>query len=436
MTKNLRPKTYGFHPFNRKEMPAVPSLIDNFEEMPSPPQKIAEAFKFSKCEALSNDAKIRVFLLSEFTKRKFYLDCLMEKDGSRYKKSPKTTRHYVEKEFSSWEECFNNILNTFILPEDGLNFYIKQINTNKTFIESIQRSNYNIYKIIKYNYDKTINIIQNIISLPDNFKDYIRREEDREFLRSQSKDMTPYSYERLLFMLSEMRMTDRVRGNNSNISKRLIQILDSCWYIIDSMFLQLFHAILDRYSMYLCDLLDITSSEYFIKNGDKLECIPRFFFLPLEPEMKPYIEKRIKFEVDSLNDNINISINLSDNIDSSEVIDYIDNTLLVSLYYYKETRGKNFSNNEINAFINKIGFAGKYNTINDPTNFLYGLWIWDKINIENSNKSINNLIQILLHQLNYDILFINNKSIIRKFRRYYDTIRKSIEELTLCRITS
>ena len=99
--KILQPKSYGLHPFNKKEMPAVPSLVNNYEEMPSPPQEIAEEFKFSKCEALSEDAKKRIFLLSEFTKRKFYLDCLMEKDGKRYKKSSKKTPHYVEKKFSS-----------------------------------------------------------------------------------------------------------------------------------------------------------------------------------------------------------------------------------------------------------------------------------------------------------------------------------------------
>lgn len=436
-----RIKNYGYHNFYMKEMTDIPTLEDHYEGIPSPPKEIENSFELSNFETLSNETNIKIFLFSEFTKRKFYLDCLIEKEGDTYIKSSDDEQSYLRKRFSSPKECFEDIADTFILPEERRYFRCKDIGTNKEFLQSIPKMNFNIYEIIKYNYNNNIEKLKNIISFPDNFCCYIRRAEDREFLKSQSKNMTQYKYEIILYLLSNLKTSDRMKAYKNSILQKIILLIDSCWPVFDNIFLDLYRSILDRYAIYLCDLLNITDINRIIKNEYKLENFPRFCFLPIEPSVAPYIDKRVNFKINPFNDTLNISINMVNTMETTDLIDYIYDTLLCSLYYYKQTHGEKYSKKEITKFANNIDFIGKHNKISDPKKYLNGLWIWDKKIIKQSTKSINNIINILNKNINqfennnkYAQSDKDNEAKRRAYRRSYNAVRNSIEELRLYRI--
>lgn len=428
--KQVKEKQYGMHNFNRHSAPINYITMKNLQVFPSPPKEYIEKFRYLNYQEFKKDDRERVFLYCEFIKRKFYTDCLYTK------KILKKSIKYIKNSFSSDEECFNYISDIFILKEDRLNFYLRRNNCNKVFIDSFIKCQYNIYNIIKNNFYDNLEVLKKLISSPESYcRQKWLTEDDIESIKSLS-NKSDYVYERILYGLnSQQPFREKTIEYHYNEFANTIRIFnDFFWSYFDSCFLMLYRYIIDRYSLYMCDLFKITDMKNIISNQYEFSEHSHFFFIPSENDEKEFIKECIDIRTDDIKNNITIKIKLIDNIDSLRIVNYITRTLLNVLYFYKENHGLKYSDDEISYFIRKFDSPDKHNKSNFNSR-INGLYIWDKKHIEGNNLSTNSICSLFNKKYpNRKGKKANLKDDIVYLRRCYKAISNSIETLSFYRI--
>lgn len=423
-------KQYGLKDFNKHSAPINYVTMKNLQEYPSLPKEYLDKLKSLNYQEVKKNDRERIFLYSEFIKRKFYIDCLYTKVQSKRK------IQYIENSFASDKECFKYISDTFILEDDKLNFYMRRNSCHKAFINSFEKAHYNIYSIIRDNFYNNLEILKKLISNPDKYSNRkFITDDDIEFLKNLT-DMSDYIYERILYGINplqgyKIKSTEFENNDFANI----LRILNNAfgWYF-DNCFLMLYRYIVDRYSLYMSDLFKITDIENIISKQYKFTNNSHFFFIPTLNEEKAYIKECIDIYTDDKNKNISIKIKLIDSIDSLNIVNYIKQTLLDTLYFYKENHGMKYSDEEISYFISQFDSPKKHNKSNFTTR-INGLYIWDKININGATQSINSICTNFSNKFsNRKGKKVKSKDDIIYLRRCYNAVLNSIDTLSFCRI--
>lgn len=425
--KYAKAKQYGLHNFNKDSAPLDYVTMRNLQEYPAPPQGYKDKFNWFNNGKFKKEDLERIFLYGEYIKRKFFIDCLFTRVEQ------KNTFKYIKNTICDDNECMEYLANIFILKEDRLNFHTRCINSHREFINSFTKKEYNIYNIISDFFYSTLEKLRNIFSDPENFcEKYYITNEDIIFLKSLPI-MSNYVYERILYNLPKKPTFKRydITYKKNNFCNTLRILNNAYSFHFDNCFLMLYRYIIDKYSLYMSDLLMQIKMEDIIINYNKFtNNIPHFFFIPNETQEDEFIKECINIITDEENNNIKIDIKLVDNLDSLQVANYIRDTLMSAFYFYKENKGQTYSSNELSYFINKLDTYEKHNKISFYSR-IYGLYIWDKIHIHNDKNSINSIC------MNFNKKFPNRegkkddeKANIINLRRCYIGTLKSIEELS------
>lgn len=424
--KQAKEKQYGIHNFDRKSLPINYVTMKNLQEYVSPPKEYIEKMKHLNDQEFKKEDKERIFLYGEFIKRKFYIDCLFKTKYS------KRSIKYIKKSFSSDQECFNYISDIFILEEDRLNFYLRSKNCKQAFINSFKKNDYNIYNIIKNNFSDNLEVLKKLISSPDTYcKHKWLTDDDIESLKKFS-NKSNYIYERILYGINSPQpfraKTIEYQFNEFANTLRILNNFFSSYF--DNCFLMLYRYIIDKYSLYMSDLFKINDMSNIISNEYKFSDQSHFFFLPNEIDESEFIKENVNICTDEKNSKISIQIKLIDNIDSLRIANYINQTLLNTLYYYKENHGLKYSDDEISYFIGKFDSSERHNK-NNFTSRINGLYIWDKKHVESNKISITSIcINFNKKYSNREDKKIEIDNDIIYLRRCFNAILYSIETLS------
>lgn len=427
---NAKAKQYGLKNFDKHSSPINYVTMKNLQEYPSPPKEYLNKLKHLTYQELKNNDKERVFLYGEFIKRKFYIDCLYTRKQSKRK------FNYINNTFNSDEDCFNYISDTFILEEDRLNFYMRRNNCHKSFIDSFANYNYNIYSIIKNNFDNNLDVLKKLISTPEIYCNRKKLDDDDiEFLKHLS-NKTDYLYERILYGINPLQPYKRktIEYYNNEFANILRILNNSFGSYFDDCFLMLYRYIIDKYSLYMSDLFNIVDMVNIIHKQYNFTDCSHFFFIPSENGEQEFIKECVDINTDDKNKNITIKIKLVNDIDSLRIVDYVSRILIETLYSYKENHGLRYSDDEISYFINKFDSSKKHNKSNFISR-INGLYIWDKVYINKVDLSIHCICT------NFNKKFpdrkgkkVKPKDDIVYLQRCYKAIENSIETLSFYRL--
>lgn len=239
---------------------------------------------------------------------------------------------------------------------------------------------------------------------------------------------TLYQYQRILYYISQYAK----RGFNlqaNNILGKVVDLLVTNFHLkFDHNFLSLYCYIIEKYYIYMSDLLCLADMNTIINNKYKLTKCAHFFRLPSRVDIDHKYDRYkdiLDINKDIVYGHMNLKLILnSDNFDISDISSVISYKINNILYSNKEDYNKKFSQSEkeyISKFINSQFNCSDKDTIRLRTNALY---IWDCIHLYNSNKSVANLAGMLNG-------IKKNEStppqMARAYQRYYKATQDCIE---------
>ena len=434
--KNAKAKQLGIHDFNRQSAPLDYVTMRNLQEYPTLPKEYKDKFEYSNQQKIDKEDLERIFIYSEYLKRKFYLDCYFTSTKQ------KNNYLYTKNIFDSNKQCRNYIEDTFILDEDKSNFEIKRIYGKGKFVCSFERFGYDIYKTIEDYFHISIDKIRNFILNPEEYSHSKYINDDDIFFLKNLNPITDYYCERLLYNMQAIcgykphnykyflsKFNNTLRIINNVISSEL-----------DDGFLMLYRYIIDKYSIYMTDLFKITTIEDVICNNYTILNLSRFFFIPIENKTDKFLKEFINIRTNELENTIKIDISLIENLDSLQIANYIYGSLLNALFFYKENKEMGYSIDEIAYFIKKLDSENKHNKIVFKSR-IDGLYIWDSKFLYNKQsilgiciKFINKLMQQKKEgekEEGEEEKLDNN---INYLYRCFNGTLKSIEEKSFCQL--
>lgn len=340
-----------------------------------------------------NDIK-RIFIFSEYLKRKFFIDCKM------------ATEKFIKKLQSSEDIVQITPLTLFldILSIDENEEICLRMNKDKIFdILSPVEDVYLHFKSVFYSlFDK----FRDIMLSPDLYKRYLD-EDAINFIKnySQRHQIDIYLFERIIYSCLDWLPRPSYAPNNLG---KLVNIFSNplFWTLFSHNFMVIHRKIVDKYSLYLNELYKISAIDVYIKNDYKIDVLPRYFLLPKEPQRNGLFDEMVNFDFNPKTDNIHIDITLNHNVDSTSLSRYISGILLQGLYFYKEETGKGYTYDEIKYFVEFIELKNKQNysknkrrkNTNNQERLInlrfVALYLWDKCYLSyynqfSSDKNIN-----------------------------------------------
>lgn len=335
------------------------------------PNNYNDSFQCNFQDHIKDQDKLRIFIFSEYLKRKFFLDITKDKKDEEFIKNK--DKRYVSVELM--DGCF------FKFIAERLN-----INKNQKCVFEMNLKQYNldyfnrqpnIYKSIKRLYKFGFIYFKHLIRLLINGR-----------LNSPSSDikivsdffkynkLDNYLFERILYHLSSPHFNF---GNHHQQSEKLIEIFNrNVNFYIFSTFAPLYKAIVDKYKLYLYDLLKNTDIPKMISNSKIDLVIPRFFFIPIEPKRDKIVESIVNYNFNSLKKRVSITIDLSNNFDSCDIANFVKDNIIVGMYKMKEDLSLSYSPKEISYMSALIDSDNEHNKFSNYEDRLTSLYLWDK----------------------------------------------------------
>lgn len=366
----------------------------------------------------------RIFILTEYFKRRFYLDCNAEQANFKFFRPKNNKSEYEYIKINNITELLNYAINLF-MPS-----YKSQINeeiVKEVYLKRYKRDK-NLYVILQYIYRLAYKYFKKAII--DNIKKYNPRPDLYKVVPYEylyKNEFNFYSFEQILYEFSEI----------SHKSKPIPPVLNDFGILIHDLsssisphehktLLLLYRSIIDRYHLYFNDLLSISDIEPYIFDNKKDLNIPILFNLPdipLEPILPPYID--INF--DSTTSKCSIEIETASQINIDDATSLISLYLVSKLYKLKNDLRQAYSEAEI-KYISRYIDCNKEKDKSDFIDRLIGLYLWDKCYLLSGTKKlsqnshINNLISRLKN--NTDIKLKSP----RHYKRCLDATIESIEQ--------
>lgn len=358
----------------------------------------------------------KICIFSEYLKRKFYLDCTMCKRDGEFIKNKQGK--YEKLNFSSFSDLVDNIEDIFGFTIQSGNIFVT---TETDIYNKIFEKQQCLYKTIIYLYKlgyklfkyQIINTINNGVSI---FGDDLIKENS-----SQTFSVTPYFYENIINYLSDY-------GNMSDVDTNCYRkLLYVCCYDmkmnINSGVYRIFHEIISKYYLYLRDLTDPINAEFMIDNNYRSYFLPLFYKLPNLQIDKHPLKNIIKSYPDPAKNILELSIDFS-NLEINKIAEFAKDVITYYLYLYKSVQSISIDQDEYNYISKFLDAPNKSNSTSKFEERIDGLYIWDKLYINNSKLTMTNEIErFLRNKKNME----PDSSLIRKYQRIVEATTKCIE---------
>lgn len=368
--------------------------------------------------------KGRLFIFSEYLKRRFYLDCNKSQDNGSYiyRKDNKTLYTDIDKKgiYNLLKYACGTFLHSNsneINIDDLSNPYINNPYVGNDLL-SIFRHIYlggykKIYEYItaeikKYNpKDRNANIIH---------YDYLYK-----------NPYTFFTYERILSNLASMNNQTYKMPDKHNPFGILVKDISTLPIIKDNKeWFTLYGVIVRRYHLYICDLLSISDMYPYIFANRDIDSVPIFIDLPKLPSMQ-ILPFYLSANFDSTTSEFNINIKNCDSIKIDEVLSQVSKYLACELYRTKLDSDGQLSDNDIDCLTKFLDVPNERNSENDFTDRLIGLYLWDKCY---RTKKQNTLSQrSIIENFIKSYRKTNNKvKTLRQYQRVLNATKNSIEQ--------
>lgn len=371
-------------------------------------------------EKLGNVGAMRMFIYSEYLKRKLYADCYIHKNDSK-----KLVNSFVND--LSVVKIFDNIRNIFLYNED--------VHISKQQIEEKYLKRYDgkldLYSILKYLYLGGYLAIQKIIE--NNIRKDNPKNRNRNFFRYEFLYTHPYNfyiYERILDRLLNIKSGSSNVPNFYSHFGILVFDIVSLFDIEEHKFLLTLHRkLLHRYHLYFCDLLNITDVTHLLFSKDQSYELPLFFSLP-KINGSPLISNNLDMQFDPASSKFTINITHAEKSDISILIHLISRYMASELYTIKSGQGEIFSENDIDYLAKYFDVPNDRNKESDFTDRLIGLYLWDKCYRLDKEKSLSANSHIKNFINKYSITNNGkNKNTVKSLRHFQRILGKKRESI-------
>lgn len=436
MTINsYRPTKDGTHTFDAYNYPSVfgestRKKIQNIQK------EDLEKFNKDIYSNLSDKGKIKIFFLSEYIKRQFYLDCIVEKDNNgNYKKYKiQKLEFYIDKKYTDIQNFIDGIPSLYTIDKRQkklvFNINMNDNHNRNTFFDAYVSFNYeNLYFFIKDTYFYYLNRLIDIINNPFKYFNNRINYRDKDFLENFSgREHTLYEYERVLYHISKYKNLPSPGAIQQELYKIVKLINNHFLFTFDHSLLDLYRNIVDYYLLYPSHLFEMTNMNDIILNNFQLNKISRFFFLPKEIKIDNPLEDIVYCVLQNLSGQLKISIELTQkNFDSIEISKHVSEQIILALYSYKEDTQRKYSEQEIENFRNYIDTYSKKNEVYNLKERAISLHIWDLIYIHKNHPSISEHITHIYKKIHQK----TTANDIRKYQRAFSATSQSIEKREL-----
>lgn len=421
-----RPTKNGTHTFDPYNFPS-PFAESTHKKIDALQEEDLKKFNKDIYSDLSDKGKIKIFFFAEYIKRKFYLDCMVEKDNKgNYKKNKvQKLELYIDKKFTDIQSFIDEIPSLYNNKERKNLIFNLNINGNRSeFFDAYVSFNHeNLYYFIRDTYFYYLQMLIDIIKNPfKHFDSRISCHESNLLKILSDKEYSLYEYERILYYLAKYAFSIQQNCKDQFI---IVKIINKYLpFKFNHSLLEIYRDIVDNYSLYPSHLFEMTSMTDIIFNDFQLNKISRFFFLPKEIKIDNPLEDISNCVLDNLSGKLNISIDLSlKEFDSTEISKYVSEQIILASYVYKEDTQKKYTEQEIKKFCSYIDTYSKNNEIDNLKERAISLYIWDLIYIHKKRPSISEHITRIYEKINKTIT-IKDK---RNYQRYVASTLQCIE---------
>ena len=420
--KYCRPAKDGTHTFSQyRDFSLVDQSI--IVEMRPFGSEYINSFKYDLYDFTKEEDKTRIFFISEYAKRKFFLDCNVKKDnnGTYSKICIGKSKKYEYKIYDNEEDVLSDVLKMFLRNPGMIGAFRYNYELDKSIYAIKAKNPYEYIQILhKIILDKVI------CSLSKPTEEDLKRnatETEQEYILEFSKEEhSIFEYERIIYNASLSQFPSRSSCTIAAVTNYIMRLLGYSHAFI------IFKNIVDDYHLYISELFNLTDMKMIISSNYAIQELPHFFFLVKEIPIDDKYEDYIHCQFIPSKREINISIDFhGQNFDSIEVANHVRNQVILALFAHKADLKMKYSELEAKTFCEYINTDSKRNEKNNCKTRSNALYLWDRIHIYEKNASIRENFQHIHKEINEDM----SDSTIRKYHRYVSATCESIENRTL-----
>lgn len=421
--KWYRPAKNGTHTFS---LPQKFSLADSSTIVEIRPfdREYIGRFKYDLYDFTKEEDKTRIFFISEYAKRKFFLDCNVKKDknGTHSKIHIGKSKKYEYRIYNNEEDVLSDVLTMFLRNPRMIGPFQYNYELNKS-IYAIKAKN--PYEYIQILHKIILNKVIYSLNKPteEDLKRNATETEQQYILEFSKKEHSIFEYERIIYNVSLSQFRSRPVCAIVAVTNYIRELFKHWWHAFI-----IFKNIVDDYHLYISELFNLADMKMIISNNYTIQELPHFFFLVKEIPIDDKYEDYIHCQFIPSKREINISIDFhGQNFDSIEVANHVRNQVILALFAHKADLKMKYSELEAKTFCEYINTDSKRNEKNNCKIRANALYLWDRIHIYEKNASIRENFQHICKEINEDM----SDSTIRKYHRYVLATCESIENRTL-----
>lgn len=403
--------------------------------------------------SLDAKEKSRIFIYSEYIKRRFYLDSNIKQENNKFCYHPYNNKQYYQINITDCYELIKYI--------SEIIFGSSKLQINEKIFREKYFYNYKgkctIFALLRYLYisgyfkirDILINSINEYNKIINNSLHNTNYAESIlnvtwskcqnllypkiihfDYLYNNPYDF--YTYEKILNAISND-FDHPLIPQNTIIDFGIVvkYVKEHFDYDNYKYLIELYNKAINRYCLYFYDLIHPTDLSKYIFEDKKIEKIPRFFYLPkIAPNL--LINDYIDFNFNPENKYFNFTIRNFQDISITDTISAISRYLTSNLYMVKNNLGDNYSPEDIELISTYIDSFNKHNQESDFIDRMIGLYLWDKCYrnpkpIKNSERGyIQNFMTLCKKKENHRGPEFKLKS-LRQYQRVLARTKESIE---------
>lgn len=417
--RSAKDGTHTFSPYKKFSIVDSSTMV----EMHPFDTEYINSFKYDLYDFTKEEDKTRIFFISEYAKRKFFLDCNVKKDrnGTYSKVYIGRSKKYEYKIYDNEEDVLSDVLKMFLRNPGMIGAFQYNYDLDKSIYAIKAKTPYEYIQILY----KTI-LDQVIYSLTKLNEEDLKRhatETERQYIFEFSKkEHSIFEYERIMYNASLSQFPSRPSCTIAAVTNYILKLLGHSHAFI------IFKNIVDDYHLYISELFNLADMKMIISSNYTIQELPLFFFLVKEIPIDDKYEDYIHCQFIPSKREINISIDFhGQNFDSIEVANHVRNQVILALFAHKADLKMKYSELEAKTFCEYINTDSKRNEKNNCKIRTNALYLWDRIHIYEKNASIRENIQHIHKEINEDM----SDSTIRKYHRYVLATSESIENRTL-----
>lgn len=376
---------------------------------------IKNEFTKSFEDGIPKNDQLRIFIFSEYLKRQFYIDVIHASEGI----------DCISGRNNSGSIFIDIICKVLDIPDKAKSLILFNSSNyplpNKRPSLTCYRYIHKLYLILFYYFRKKIRSIKN-----DKIHEFINIKSAQDIIENffNNKAFSPYIFENILYSLSE----DPFKHRFDSPWGKLIKSIKLCHIdLFYSPYSPIYKKIIDKYHLYLYDLLNISDISRYIPFRDQELPMPHFAFIPIEPSAKYQLDGFINFHLSPIDESKGLWLNIPHNFDTLELAEYIKKNILLAVYRLKEYLSLPYSKNEIIYLSKLIDSKEKRNNTSNYQARLEGLYLWDKIYLYKSKSKISEAILHFITRYKYkgkDRRVLDNYE--KQYRRYIQATNNCI----------